>query len=76
MEGVTTIQIHENVKSQLDRINFPGRKSYGEIIAALIDFFEKQKRQQKALMVEGCKAMAEDSKKINEEWSAVDSKWF
>ena len=69
---ITTVQIHENVKKSLDRLK-ENKESYEEIILELMRAFEKQKRQQKELLIEGCRVMAKDMLKINKEWESVDS---
>ncbi len=35
--------------------------------------FEKQKREQKELLIEGCKEMAEESLKITKEFEAIEN---
>jgi len=69
---ITTIQLRDNVKNQLDRLK-EGRKSYEEVIIGLIGLAEKQKREKEALLIEGCKEMAEESLRITKEWEATDS---
>ena len=68
---ITSIQIHENVKNELDRLK-EGRQTYEEVILNIIKLVEQQKRRQKALLIEGYKATAEESLKISKEWAAVD----
>lgn len=72
-ENITTIQIRENVKQQLDRLK-NGKKTYEEIIICLMKTAEKCKRAQRELMEEGCKEMAQESLRITREWEATDSK--
>ena len=72
METITTIQIRENVKNQLDKIKV-GRESYEEVILNLMKQAEQCKRSQEQLLIEGYKEMAEESLKITKEWEAVDS---
>jgi len=68
---ITTIQIHEDVKKSLDRIK-EAKQSYEEVILELMKTVEKQKRQQKELLIEGCKEMAEESLKITKEFEAIE----
>ena len=68
---ITSIQIHENVKNELDRLK-EGRQTYEEVILNIIKLVEQQKRRQKELLIEGYKATAEESLKISKEWAAVD----
>jgi predicted CopG family antitoxin len=68
---ITTIQIRENVKKELDRFK-EGNKTYEEVILMLMNLVEQQKRKQKELLIEGCKEMAEDSLRITREWENTD----
>ena len=72
--SITTIQIHEDVKEELAQFKEKSSESYEEIIIKLIKHIEKEKRQKRDLMIEGCKEMAEDSLKITKEWEATDSR--
>jgi len=72
--GITTIQIHEDVKEELAQFKEKSSESYEEIIIKLIKHIEKEKRQKRDLMIEGCKEMAEDSLKITKEWETTDSR--
>jgi len=72
--SITTIQIHEDVKEELAQFKEKSNESYEEIILKLIKHIEKEKRQKRDLMIEGCKEMAEDSLKITKEWEATDSR--
>jgi predicted CopG family antitoxin len=69
---ITTIQIRENVKNQLERLK-QSNQTYEEVILALIKAVEFQKRKQEALLIEGCKVMAEESLKICKEWETTDA---
>lgn len=68
---VTTIQLNENVKRELDKFN-SGKETYEQIIINLMKIVEEQKRKQKELLIEGCKEMYGDMLKITKEWEAVD----
>jgi len=68
---VTTIQINESAKKELDKFK-EGNKTYEEVILMLLKFAEQQKRKQKELLIEGCKEMAEDSLRITKEWENTD----
>ena len=70
---ITTIQIRENVKSQLDKIKI-GKETYEEIILNLMKIAEQCKRSQRELLIEGCKEMAKDSLRITKEWENTDNK--
>jgi len=70
---ITTIQIRESVKNQLDKIKQTERQTYEEVILALIKAAELQRRNQEDLLIEGCKVMAEESLKICKEWETTDA---
>ena len=70
---VTTIQIRENVKEELDRLK-ERNQSYEEVIISLMRLTEQFKRKQEALLMEGCKEMAKDALKATKDWEATDSK--
>ena len=70
--AITTIQLHEDVKSELDRLK-EGKQTYEEIILKMIRVIEQQKRKQRELLIEGCKEMAKDMLRINKEWESVDA---
>ena len=72
---ITTIQIHEEVKSQLDKLKDTGKESYEEVIVNMIEQIEKQRRAESALLIEGYKEMAQESLKTTKEWSAAEPKW-
>ncbi len=76
METITTIQIREKVKKQLDKLKV-NKESYEEIIINLMRIVEKQKREQEQLLIEGCKVMAEENLKITKEFEAIEdlSQW-
>jgi predicted CopG family antitoxin len=69
--NITTIQIHEDVKSELDRIR-EGKQTYEEIILQMIKTLEIQKRKQRELLIEGCKEMAQESLKIAKEFEPLE----
>ena len=71
-EGISTIQIRENIKGQLNRLKI-GRESYEEVILKLIVESEKKKGEQEQLLIEQCKVMAEDDLRICKEWEATDA---
>lgn len=69
---ITTIQIHQSTKNELEKFKEQSTDTYEEIIKTLMKEIEKSKRNSKELMIEGCKEMAEDSKKITKEWENAD----
>jgi len=73
--SITTIQIHDETKNQLDGRKENSKESYEEVILKLIDSAEKQKRADTALLIEGYKEMYKESLKITKEWSTADLDW-
>lgn len=69
---VTTIQLNENVKSELNRLK-TGKETYEEVIIDLIKIVEISKRKQEQLLIEGCKVMAEENLKITKEFEAIEN---
>ncbi len=69
---VTSIQIHEKVKQELNTLKKSNRESYEDIILRLINLAEKQRRIQIKLLVEGYKEIAEENLNIEKEWSKID----
>ena len=69
---VTTIQLNENVKSALDRLK-SNKETYEEVILSLMKIAEKCKREQEQLLIEGCKAMADESLKITKDFEAIEN---
>ncbi len=77
---VTTIQLNEDVKKALDRMRL-NKETYEEIILSLMNTAEKCRREQRELLIEGYKEMAEENLKIEKEWEGTlmdgleDEKW-
>lgn len=72
MENITTIQLREKVKSQLDNLK-QGKESYEDTILRLMLTAEQCLRSNKELLIEQCQVMAEDDLKIVKEWEATDA---
>ena len=70
---ITSIQLRENVKNQLDKLKQSERQTYEEVIINLLKKVELQKRKQEDLLIEGCKVMAEENLKICKEWENTDA---
>ena len=71
---ITTIQIHEKVKQELDTLK-KNKESYEQVISKLLELVEKQKRSHNGLLIEGYKEMAEESLKVTKEWSKTEKVW-
>lgn len=69
---VTTIQLNENVKKELDKLK-KDKKTYEEVILELINIVKSRKREQEELLIEGCKEMAEENLKITKEFEAIEN---
>jgi len=69
---VTTIQLDEGVKKELDRLKNE-KETYEQVILGLMKFSEESKRRNKELLIEECKVMAEENLKINKEWERTDT---
>ncbi len=67
---VTTIQLNENVKRELDRLK-SAKETYEQVILGLMKTAEESKRKQEELLIEGYKEMAEESLKIAKEWEGT-----
>ena len=70
---ITTIQLGENVKNELERLKESKGDTYEKVILSLIKIAEEKKRKQTDLLIEGCKVMAEDSLRITKEWETTDA---
>jgi len=73
---ITSIQLNENVKKALGRMK-DEKESYEKVILNLMKIAEAYKRKQEHLLIEGCKAMAEENLKITKEFEAIEDleKW-
>lgn len=71
--AITTIQLREKVKAQLERLKTEPRETYEAVIERLLKELDAQKRKQKELLIEGYKEMAEESLKICEEFKYADA---
>jgi len=69
---VTTIQLNENVKHALDRLK-SNKETYEEVILSLMENAGKCQREQEQLLIEGCKAMAEESLKITKKFELIEN---
>ncbi len=69
---VTTIQLDEGVKKELDKLKNE-KETYEQVILGLMKFSEESKRRNRELLIEECKVMAEESLKINKEWERTDT---
>jgi len=68
---VTTIQLNENVKNELDRLKC-GKRTYEEVIVELIQETERNVRSREELLIEGCRAMAKEDLTVAKEWESAD----
>ena len=68
---VTTIQLSESVKKELDKMK-ESRETYEDVIVKMINKLDEQKRNHIELMIEGAKETAEESLKITKEFEAIE----
>ena len=78
---VTTIQLSENVKKDLDRFK-QGKKAYEDVIIELISHIDNSQKEREKLLKEEAIALSEESLKISKEWEGAlmdgldkDEKW-
>ena len=72
---LTTIQLNETVKMQLNRMKDTNKQTYEDVIVEMINKLEKQKRKKINLLKEGYREMQQETILVNEEWSSVDNDW-
>ena len=72
---ITTIQLNESVKKQLNQLKEDEKQTYEVVIVKMIKELEMQKRKNKDLLKEGYQEMQQESKRINKEWSSIDNLW-
>jgi predicted CopG family antitoxin len=73
---VTTIQLNEDIKAELDRFK-SDKETYEQVILNLINVFHECQRNKRDLLIEGCKVMADENIKITKEFEAIEdlNKW-
>jgi len=69
---VTTIQLNESVKNELDNLKSE-KETYEQVILNLMKIAEEHRRKQEELLIEGYKEMAEESLRICEEFKYSDA---
>ena len=69
---VTSIQLNEDVKNELDKLKI-AKETYEDVILNLMRISEQHKRKQKELLIEGYKEMTKDSLRICKEFEHSDS---
>ena len=69
---ITTIQLNDGVKNALDKLK-TNKETYEQVILNLMKIAEKCKREQEQLLIEGCKAMAEESLRITKEFESIEN---
>ncbi len=72
---LTTIQLNETVKMQLNRMKNTNKQTYEDVIVEMINKLEKQKRKKINLLKEGYREMQKEIILVNKEWSSVDADW-
>jgi len=69
---VTTIQLNEDVKKELDKFK-SNKETYEQTILNLMKTIQEQNRKKEELLIEGCKEMAEENLKITKEFEAIEN---
>jgi len=79
---ITTIQLNENVKRELEKLKERRNESYEDVIVKLLDEKVAKGREQEELIKEGCIEMYDEMKRIDKEWESTlmdgldpDEKW-
>ena len=67
---ITTIQLNESVKKELDKLK-AGKETYEEVIINLISKVDNDKRKREELLKEEALEFAEDMLKISKEWEGT-----
>ena len=68
---ITTIQLKDETKNSLSQIKQQG-ETYEALIIRMMQLLELKRRNQEELLIEGCKAMAEEDLKIAKEFEAIE----
>ena len=68
---ITTIQLNDQTKNSLSQIKQQG-ETYEALIIRMMQLLELKRRNQEELLIEGCKAMAEEDLKIAKEFEAIE----
>ncbi|MEK6811444.1 MAG: hypothetical protein AABX96_02970 [Nanoarchaeota archaeon] len=69
---ITTIQLRENVKQELENLKTKKNDSYEDVIVRLIDDSSIKKDKIKKLLIEQCKEMYDFDLKVVKEWENTD----
>mgnify|MGYP001604832497 FL=1 len=69
---ITTIQLKDNVKRELDRLKENSKNTYEDVIVQMIKQLDEQKKRQRDLLIEGYKEMAEESLNITKEFEKIE----
>lgn len=72
---VTTIQLNECVKQELEHFKTSKQDTYEMVIKYLVKTARECKRANKQLLVQGYKEMASESLKVSKDWDSADASW-
>ena len=72
---VTTIQLKEDVKRELERLKNSSSETYEDVILNLMKMAEEQKRRQRLVLRDGYKEMAQESLVVASDWDAASGDW-
>ena len=68
---VTSIQLSFEAKNALDKIKSK-KETYEDVILNLMQLAEKSKREDNALLIEGCREMAKTNLEISKEFESIE----
>ncbi len=68
----TSLQIHSDVKSELNKLKDYPRESYEDVIKRLVLEKKVRERKKEELLKQGYSEMFSDSEKIIKEWSVTE----
>ncbi|MBI4154915.1 hypothetical protein HY498_02405 [Candidatus Woesearchaeota archaeon] len=72
---ITTIQIKNKLKDELDKLKDSKKETYEDVITYLMRIADEYKRKQKNLLAEGYKEMARESSRIAKDWRSTETDW-
>jgi hypothetical protein len=72
---VTTIQLGEDIKSELSRLKFSSNDTYEDVIVELIESVRSKEREKIELLKEGYSLWSKELSKLNDDWSQVEEGW-
>lgn len=76
---ITTIQLRENVKQELENLKTKKNDSYEDVIVKLIERKNEDKKELERMLIQECKEMYGENLRIAKEWEGTlldgEEKW-